>query len=77
MEPISETVSESESIFDTSRKIVLKRKLHNITIAKKKLADKIKKVQRQNRNLKKKCESLILLVKSLKTKFSFDGIAIE
>ncbi|RVE41326.1 hypothetical protein evm_014021 [Chilo suppressalis] len=75
IKPISESVSESESIFDTPRKIVLKRKVHELTAVKKKLTDKIKKVQRQNRNLKKKCESLSLLVKSLKTKFSFDGIA--
>ncbi|GBP51748.1 DNA transposase THAP9 [Eumeta japonica] len=75
IEPISESISESESIFDTPRKIVLKRKIHDITISKKKLTDKIKKVQRQNRNLKKKCESLTLLVKSLKSKFSLDGIA--
>lgn len=53
VEPISEPVSDSESIFDTPRKIVLKKKLLKEITAKKVLADKFKKIQRQNRYLKK------------------------
>lgn len=74
MEPISD-VSDSDSIFDSPRKVILKRKIHKLTSTKKKLTDKIKKVQRQNRMLKNKCCSMTHLVKTLKSKFSLDGIA--
>ncbi|KAL0820878.1 hypothetical protein ABMA28_005544 [Loxostege sticticalis] len=44
-DPISEPVSESESIFDSPRKILLKKKLLNETTARKNLTKKIKKLQ--------------------------------
>ncbi|CAG4990287.1 unnamed protein product [Parnassius apollo] len=40
MDPISIPVSDSESIFDSPRKIILKRKLQNVTIVKKKITKK-------------------------------------
>lgn len=72
VEPISEPVSDSESIFDTPRKIVLKKKLLKEITAKKVLAYKFKKIQRQNRYLKKKCASYKFMVKDMKSKFGFD-----
>lgn len=48
VEPISEPVSDSESIFDT---IALKNKLLKESTSRKVLADKFKKLQRQKRYL--------------------------
>lgn len=72
MEPISVPVSDSESIFDSPKQISLKLKYTKVTLAKKQLSIKIKKVLRQNRNLRKKCESLTHLVTSLKKRISVD-----
>lgn len=71
--PISESISSSDSIFDTPRKINLKKQLHKETKARKLFAEKYKKVQRQNRYLKKRCDSYKLLVTNLKEKFGFDS----
>ncbi|CAG9794346.1 unnamed protein product, partial [Diatraea saccharalis] len=57
VEPISEPVSDSESIFNSPRKIVLKNKLSKEITAKKVPSEKFKKIKRQNRYLKKKCMS--------------------
>lgn len=73
-ETISESISESDSIFDSPRKIILKKKVQNLTNVKNKLTVKIKKIQRQNRNLRKKCTSLALLVKSLKDKLAENNL---
>lgn len=67
-EPLS-SVSDSESIFDTPRKIVLKKQLRKIDLAKRKLSEKFKKVQRQNIYLKRKCAYYKAIVKKLKHKF--------
>ncbi|RVE44549.1 hypothetical protein evm_010795 [Chilo suppressalis] len=72
LDPISEPISDSESIFDTPRKILLKKKLFKESTAKKKIFDKIRRIQRQNRYLKKKNESYKTLVSTLKEKFGLD-----
>lgn len=66
------SVSESESVFDTPRKIVLKHKLRKESADKKKLAEKFKKVQRQNAYLKKKCASYKSILQNLKSEFGFE-----
>ncbi|XP_072943494.1 uncharacterized protein [Epargyreus clarus] len=71
-ESLSESVSSSNSIFDTPRKIVLKNKLRKESAAKKKLTEKFKKIQRQNIYLKQKCASYKTIVQNLKKKFGLN-----
>lgn len=58
-----EDVSDSESIFDSSKEIRLKKELEQKRERIENLVKKIKKVQRQNRTLKKRNEVLIAILR--------------
>lgn len=62
--PIDESVSESESIFDTPRKIALKRKVRKNILFKEEQTKKCRKIRRQKQRLEKKCHSLIKLLRN-------------
>lgn len=69
---MSESVSSSNSIFDAPKKIVLKNKLRKESVARKKLTEKFKKIQRQNIYLRKKYASYKTIVQNLKAKFGLN-----
>lgn len=71
LEPVPDTLSDLESIFDSPSKIALKRKLSKVITAKNKLAIKFKKIQLQNKYLKKKCEFYKSVIENLNEKFVF------
>ncbi|XP_045502016.1 THAP domain-containing protein 5-like [Colias croceus] len=72
-EPLSDSVSSSESIFDSPRTIVLKKKLLKESAARKKLAEKFRILRRKNYYLKEKCARYKTLVRNLTAdKFGFD-----
>ncbi|KAL0881232.1 hypothetical protein ABMA27_002332 [Loxostege sticticalis] len=62
-------ISDSESNLDSPREIQLKKDLKKVTDEKKLLANKVKKLQRQNKYLRKKTETLTAILKQLQRKY--------
>ncbi|CAK1590866.1 unnamed protein product [Parnassius mnemosyne] len=72
IEPLSESVSSSDSIFDSPKKIALKKHLRKESATNEKLIEKIMKIQRQNTYLKRKCAFYKTILQNLKDKFNLD-----
>ncbi|CAG5043838.1 unnamed protein product, partial [Parnassius apollo] len=72
LEPLSESVSSSDSIFDSPKKNVRKQYIRKESATKQKLLEQIRKIQRQNINLKRRCAFYRSIVQNLREKFSLD-----
>lgn len=67
--PVSNvSVSDSESIFDTPKEIILKNNLHREKILRTRITKKLKQTQRQKRILLKKNMELREIIKKLQCK---------